>query len=94
MPRDSVASPHMEGERRHLTVMFTDMVGFTVMGERLSEESIFGLIRRISNEQAQAIQAHGGVVQGLCRGRHLEEARQIACDLGALKLVERIDAAL
>ena len=63
MARESLASLHMEGERRHLTVMFTDLVDFTVMGERLGEESVFALTRRIASEQGQAIQANGGVVQ-------------------------------
>ena len=63
MARGSTAALHMEGERRHLTVMFTDMVNFTVMAESLSEESVFGLTRRIAGEQAKAIQFHGGVVQ-------------------------------
>ena len=53
----------MEGERRHLTVMFTDMVDFTGMGESLSEESVFELTRRIAGEQSQAIKAQGGGVQ-------------------------------
>ena len=53
----------MEGERRHLTVMFTDMVDFTGMGESLGEESVFELTRRIAGEQGAAIQAQGGVVQ-------------------------------
>ena len=56
-------SLHLEGERRHLTVMFTDLVDFTVMGERLGEESVFSLTRRIVSEQGQAIQSNGGVVQ-------------------------------
>jgi class 3 adenylate cyclase len=43
--------------------MFTDMVDFTVMGENLSEESVFELTRRIAGEQAQAIKAQGGGVQ-------------------------------
>ncbi len=63
MARKSLAPRHMEGERRHLTVMFTDMVDFTGMGESLGEESVFELTRRIAGEQAQAIQAQGGVVQ-------------------------------
>jgi class 3 adenylate cyclase len=56
-------SLHLEGERRHLTVMFTDLVDFTVMGESLCEESVFALTRRIAGEQGQSIQANGGVVQ-------------------------------
>lgn len=63
MARQSLASLHMEGERRHLTVMFTDLVDFTVMGESLGEESVFALTRRIVGEQGQSIQANGGVVQ-------------------------------
>lgn len=63
MARQSLASLHMEGERRHLTVMFTDLVDFTVMGESLGEESVFALTRRIAGEQGQSIQANGGVVQ-------------------------------
>ncbi len=63
MARESRASLRMDGERRHLTVMFTDLVDFTVMGERLGEESVFSLTRRIVSEQGQAIQSNGGVVQ-------------------------------
>lgn len=39
MARESRARPQLDGERRHLTVMFTDLVDFTVMGESLGEES-------------------------------------------------------
>lgn len=63
MAPESLPSLQMEGERRHLTVMFTDLVDFTGMGERLGEESVFALTRRIASEQGQAIQANGGVVQ-------------------------------
>jgi class 3 adenylate cyclase len=63
MAQQSLARLQMEGERRHLTVMFTDLVDFTVMGERLGEESVFTLTRHIASEQGQAIQSNGGVVQ-------------------------------
>ncbi len=63
MARESRASPQLDGERRHLTVMFTDLVDFTVMGESLGEESVFALTRRIASEQGQSIQSNGGVVQ-------------------------------
>ena len=63
MARESRASPQLDGERRHLTVMFTDLVDFTVMGESLGEESVFALTRRIAGEQGQSIQSNGGVVQ-------------------------------
>lgn len=63
MARQPLAALQMEGERRHLTVMFTDLVDFTVMGESLGEESVFALTRRIAGEQAKAIQANGEGVQ-------------------------------
>ena len=39
MPPKPLATPYLEGERRHLTVMFTDMANFTVMGERSGRSS-------------------------------------------------------
>jgi class 3 adenylate cyclase/tetratricopeptide (TPR) repeat protein len=63
MARGSTAALRMEGERRHLTVMFTDMVDFTKMSESLSEESVFELTRRVASEQAKSIQSNGGMVQ-------------------------------
>jgi class 3 adenylate cyclase/tetratricopeptide (TPR) repeat protein len=63
MARGSTAALRMEGERRHLTVMFTDMADFTVLGESLGEETVFELTRRIASEQTKAIQSNGGVVQ-------------------------------
>ena len=63
MARQSRAGLQLDGERRHLTVMFTDLVDFTVMGESLGEETVFALTRRIASEQGQAIQTNGGVVQ-------------------------------
>ena len=51
------------GTRRHITVMFTDVVGFTTISEQIGEEETFELVRRIAAEQADAIRIHGGVLQ-------------------------------
>ena len=51
------------GMRRHITVMFTDVVGFTTISEQIGEEDTFDLVRRIAAEQADAIRVHGGVLQ-------------------------------
>jgi class 3 adenylate cyclase len=51
------------GTRRHITVMFTDVVGFTTISEQIGEEDTFDLVRRIASEQADAIRVHGGVLQ-------------------------------
>jgi hypothetical protein len=50
--------PQLEGERRHLTVMFTDLVDFTVMGESLGEESVFALTKRIAAQRRETDPAH------------------------------------
>lgn len=34
----------MEAERRQITVLFTDMVGFTTFSERAGEEAAFALM--------------------------------------------------
>jgi hypothetical protein len=52
-----------EGERRHVTVMFTDVVGFTSLTERLGEEGVFSLMRRLAGEQSATIDHYGGVLQ-------------------------------
>src|SRR6476620_9284698 len=64
-PSDSSYAPVPldDGERRHITVMFTDLVGFTPLTERLGEEGVFSLIKRLAGEQAEIIGRNGGVLQ-------------------------------
>ena len=40
-----------QGERRQITIMFTDLAGFTLLTERMGEEVVFGLIKRLAREQ-------------------------------------------
>jgi class 3 adenylate cyclase len=54
----------MEPERRQVTVLFTDMVGFTIFSERSGEEAAFKLMRSLSKLMDDAVHEHGGVVQG------------------------------
>ena len=61
VPRGSEA--HMEAERRPVTVLFTDMVGFTSFSERSGEEAAYTLMRSLSKLMDDAVQKHGGVVQ-------------------------------
>ena len=51
------------GERRQVTVMFADMVGFTSISERLGEESTFALIQPIYELMASAVCEQGGTVK-------------------------------
>jgi class 3 adenylate cyclase/tetratricopeptide (TPR) repeat protein len=54
----------MEAERRQVTVLFTDMVGFTTFSERSGEEAAFTLMRSLSRLMDEAVREQGGVVQG------------------------------
>ncbi|MFB9980409.1 ATP-binding protein [Mesorhizobium kowhaii] len=57
------AASEPQGERRQVTIMFTDLVGFTPLTERLDEEVVFALIKRLAGEQTAIINRHGGMLQ-------------------------------
>src|SRR6185437_12061807 len=57
-PKDLV-----EAERRQVTVLFADMVGFTSFSERSGEESAFNLMRSLWKIMAEAVHERGGIVQ-------------------------------
>jgi class 3 adenylate cyclase len=53
----------MEAERRQVTVLFTDMVGFTTFSERSGEEAAFTLMRSLAKLMDDAVREHGGITQ-------------------------------
>lgn len=63
LPLPSAVGVGVEAERRLVTVLFTDMVGFTTYSERSGEEAAFNLMRSLSKLMDEAIHEHGGVVQ-------------------------------
>ena len=50
------------GQRRELTLMFTDLAGFTSMSEKLTPEGVADVINLYLNEMTKVIMAHGGTV--------------------------------
>ena len=54
----------MEAERRQVTVLFADMVGFTAFSERAGEEAAFTLMQGLAKVMEDAVREQGGVVQG------------------------------
>jgi class 3 adenylate cyclase len=54
----------VEAERRQVTVLFADMVGFTAFSERSGEEAAFTLMQNLAKLMEGAVRDHGGVVQG------------------------------
>ena len=54
----------MDAERRQVTVLFTDMVGFTTFSEKSGEEAAYTLMRSLSKLMDEAVREQGGVVRG------------------------------
>jgi class 3 adenylate cyclase len=91
----------VEAERRQVTVLFTDMVGFTPFSERSGEEAAFTLMRSLSKLMDGAVREQGGVVQSFTGdgimavfGAPLafEDAPLRACR-AALAILQRLGAA-
>ena len=53
----------MEAERRPVTVLFADMVGFTAFSERRGEEAAYMLMRSLSKLMGESVNEQGGIVQ-------------------------------
>ena len=91
----------MEAERRQVTVLFTDMVGFTTFSEQSGEEAAFTLMCNLWKTMAEAVREQGGVVQDFTGdgimavfGAPLafEDAPLRACR-AALSILQRLKAA-
>jgi predicted ATPase/class 3 adenylate cyclase len=51
-----------EGERRHATVVFSDLSGYTTMGATFDPEEVEALTSRIKQKAVQIVERHGGIV--------------------------------
>jgi class 3 adenylate cyclase len=61
--RASRLSDNQPGERRQVTVLFADMVGFTAASERLGEEGTYALIQPIYELMEEAVRDQKGTVK-------------------------------
>jgi len=62
-PAKEAAPPAEEdGERRHATVAFSDLSGYTALNERLDPEEVEEIMARIKREAVAIIERHGGTV--------------------------------
>ena len=59
--RGSLSEP--ESERRHVTVLFPDLTGYTSMCERLYPEGVTEVMSRIIGEIAQVVTKHEGFIE-------------------------------
>ncbi len=55
-------APNEEGERRHVTVMFSDLTGYTALNEAFDPEEVEEIMSRIKREAIAVIERHGGRV--------------------------------
>lgn len=53
-----------QGDRRQVTVLFTDMVGYTAIVAGLGEERAVGFTKMIYDTLTSVVQTHGGTVRG------------------------------
>src|SRR5215213_8117042 len=51
-----------EGERRHATVMFSDLSGYTALNESFDPEEVESIMSRIKLEASEVVERHGGRV--------------------------------
>jgi class 3 adenylate cyclase len=91
----------VEAERRQVTVLFTDMVGFTSFSERAGEEAAYVLMRSLSKLMDEAVNEQGGVIRGFTGDGIMavfgapvafEDAPLRACR-AALSILQRLKAA-
>jgi len=57
------AVPQTEGERKHVTVLFSDLSGYTAMSERLDPEEVKEITSRIFGEISKVINKYEGFVE-------------------------------
>jgi class 3 adenylate cyclase len=55
--------PETEGERKHVTVLFSDLSGYTSMSERLDPEEVKEIMSRIFGEIAQVVTKYEGFIE-------------------------------
>ena len=54
--------PVLGGETRHVTVLFSDLEGFSLIAERMSPEALMALMNEYLSEMTDIIESHGGYV--------------------------------
>jgi adenylate cyclase len=50
------------GERRQLSILFSDLAGFTTIAEQLEPEKVSGIVNRLLGEMTEVILKHSGTV--------------------------------
>jgi class 3 adenylate cyclase/tetratricopeptide (TPR) repeat protein len=64
-PKEIIAadSPFLNGERKHVTVLFSDLSGYTTLSEKLDPEEVKELTSRIFGEISKIVGRFGGFIE-------------------------------
>ncbi len=101
----SPTDPPVAYERRIVSVLFADLVGFTSLGERLDPEDVAAIQDRYFATVRQAVDRYGGRLEkfigdaamaafGIPRTLDDDAERAVRCGLAIVAAVERLDAEL
>lgn len=90
-----------KGHRTRMTVLFSDIRGFTAFSETVEPEEVVAMLNRYLDAQAQVVEEHGGDIDKFVgdelmatfRGPSMEW-RALACAVKMVEAVERINAEL
>jgi class 3 adenylate cyclase/tetratricopeptide (TPR) repeat protein len=63
LPLAEKKAPAIDSERKHVTVLFSDLSGYTAMTERLDAEEVKEIMSRIFGEIAQVITKYEGFIE-------------------------------
>lgn len=55
--------PVSEGERKHITVLFSDLSGYTSLSEKLDPEEVKGIMNRIFNQITKVVYNYEGTIE-------------------------------
>lgn len=92
-----------EGERRQVTIVFSDLSGYTALNERVDPEEVEEVMGRIRDASTRIIDRHGGIVNqfvgdevvalfGLPVARRDDARRAVAASLELHEAVRKIGA--
>ena len=90
-------------ERRIVTVLFADLVGFTTLSERLDPEDIAGIQDAYFNAVRETIERHGGTLEkfigdaamavfGAPRAHDDDAGRAVRAGLAMIGSIEQLNA--
>ncbi|MEX1365483.1 MAG: adenylate/guanylate cyclase domain-containing protein, partial [Nannocystaceae bacterium] len=97
----SESAVHRQGQRCRMTVLFSDIRGFTAFSETVEPEEVVHMLNRYLDAQAQVVEAHGGDIDKFVgdelmatfRGQDME-ARALACAVEMIEAMAAVDAEL